>query len=346
MKRINNHWWQLFLAMTLVFLAGCTTTEETAVPATDDHDQEHEAEADMLTLPELTAVPLDGAPLKVVATTSIIGDVVAQVGGEVIDLTTLMGPGQDPHSFEPSARELTAVADADVIFVNGWGLEETLVTDLAEIAADVPLVPISANIEPLAFGETDYEEESDDHAHGSADPHVWFSVANVQQWVENVQTVFSELDPTNIATYESNAAAYLTALADLDTYANTQLAQIPTEKRFLVTNHDSFGYFAEAYDFTVLGTVIPGRSTLAEPSASDLTALVATMAEHNLCTLFTEATVSDSLAKTAAGELTNCDEVQVLPLYTGAIGPSSSGADSFVGMFRANVDAIVEGLNG
>ena len=343
MKRIKNHWWQLFLAMALFFLASCTTTEETAVSTTED---EHEAEADMLTLPELTAVQLDGAPLKVVATTSIIGDVVAQVGGEVIDLTTLMGPGQDPHSFEPSARELTAVADADVIFVNGWGLEETLVNDLVEIAADVPLVPISANIEPLAFGEADHEEESDDHAHGSADPHVWFSVANVQQWVENVQTVFSELDPANAAAYESNATAYLAELTDLENYAETQLAQIPAEKRFLVTNHDSFGYFAEAYDFTVLGTVIPGSSTLAEPSASDLTALVATMAEHNLCTLFTEATVSDSLAKTAAGELTSCDEVQVLPLYTGAIGPAGSGADSFVGMFRANVDAIVAGLKG
>jgi len=168
----------------------------------------------------------------------------------------------------------------------------------------------------------------------------------VQQWVQNVQTVFSELDPANAAAYESNANAYLAELTDLENYAETQLAQIPAEKRFLVTNHDSFGYFAEAYDFTVLGTVIPGSSTLAEPSASDLTALVATMAEHNLCTLFTEATVSDSLAKTAAGELTNCDKVQVLPLYTGAIGPAGSGADSFVGMFRANVDTIVEGLKG
>lgn len=335
----------LLAASLLVLLLGCGG--ETAVSTPTDHA----TDADMLTLPKLTAVELNGAPLKVVATTSIIGDVVAQVGGEAIELTTLMGPGQDPHSFEPSARELTAVADAHVIFVNGWDLEEALVHDLEEIGEGVPIVPISANIEPLAFGEDDHEDEDheneaedEDHGHSGADPHVWFSVANVQQWVENAQTVFSELDPANAASYESNAAAYLAELADLENYAETQLAQIPAENRFLVTNHDSFGYFAEAYNFTVLGTVIPGSSTLAEPSASDLTALVATMAEHNLCTIFTEVTVSDSLAKTAAGELSNCDEVQVLSLFTGAIGPSGSGADSFVGMFRANVDAIVEGL--
>jgi ABC-type Zn uptake system ZnuABC Zn-binding protein ZnuA len=161
-----------------------------------------------------------------------------------------------------------------------------------------------------------------------------------------VQTVFSELDPANAAIYDSNAAAYLAELTDLESYAETQLAQISAENRFLVTNHDSLSYFAHTYNFTVLGTVIPGSSTLAEPSASDLTALIATMAEHNLCTIFTEVTVSDSLAKTAAGELTNCDEVQVLPLYTGAIGPSGSGADSYIGMFRANVDAVVAGLKG
>ena len=163
----------LLAASLLVLLLGCGG--ETAVSTPTNHA----TDAEMLTLPELTAAELDGAPLKVVATTSIIGDVVAQVGGKAIDLTTLMGPGQDPHSFEPSARELTAVADAHVIFVNGWDLEEALAQDLADIAGDVPLVPISANIEPLAFGEDGHEAEADEHDHGSVDPHVWFSAANV-----------------------------------------------------------------------------------------------------------------------------------------------------------------------
>ena len=111
-----------------------------------------------------------------------------------------------------------------------------------------------------------------------------------------------------------------------------------------MTNHDAFGYFAQEYGFTVLGTVIPSISTLAEPSASDLAELITEMGEHGVCTIFTETTVSDALAQTVAAELDGCDNVQVLKLYTGALGPAGSGADSYIGLFRANIDAIVAGL--
>lgn len=322
-----------------------------------EHDHEHEAEAEMLLLPEVTAVDLNGEPLRVVATTSIMGDVVAQVGGDAIDLTVLMGPGQDPHSYEPGAQDLTAVAEADVVFVNGWDLEEALAADLESIGEESLIVPISANIAPLAIGEDEHEHEGEEaeheeedeheegeHHHSGADPHVWFSIHNVEQWVENVEHVLSDLDPANAATYEANAAAYAESLEELETYAETQLDSIPAENRFLVTNHDAFGYFAQEYGFTVLGTVIPSISTLAEPSASDLTDLIGAMEEHNVCTIFTETTVNDALAQTVASELSNCDAVQVLRLYTGAIGPEGSGADSYIGMFRTNVDAIAAGL--
>ncbi|MDJ0756008.1 MAG: zinc ABC transporter substrate-binding protein [Ardenticatenaceae bacterium] len=333
----------------------------------DEHG--HEEEAEMLALPELNAAELGGEPLRVVATTSIIGDVVAQVGGEAIALTVLMGPGQDPHSYEPSARDLTTVADSNVIFVNGWNLEEGLADDLENIGEDAPVVPISANIEPMAFGEDahDHEEgeehkegeeheegeahaEEEDHGdehghdHSGADPHVWFSIHNVEQWVENVANALSDLDPANAATYEANAAAYLAELETLEDYAAEQMGQISEDNRFLVTNHDAFGYFAHEYDISVLGTIIPGMSTLAEPSASDLADLITEMEEHAVCTIFTETTVSDTLAQTVAAELSDCDDVQVLTLYTGAVGPEGSGADSYIGMFRANVDTIVSGL--
>ncbi len=363
MKQLNKQIWILMLLIGAVLVVACSGGGETAEPATDDHDSEqvaegedghdheddHADEGEYLSLPELDAAALDGAPLKVVATTSIIGDVVAQVGGDAIDLTVLMGPGQDPHSFEPSARLLTAVADAHVIFVNGWDLEEALVHDLEEIGTGVPLLPISANIEPLAFGEDDHEDEDEaegeEHEHSGADPHVWLSIHNVAQWVENVAQVLSDLDPANAAAYESNATVYLAELAELEGYAETQLAQVPADRRFLVTNHSSLAYFAHEYDFTILGTVIPGSSTLAEPSASDLTALIAAMEGQGICTMFTETAVSDSLAQTVAGELNECDEVQVVPLYTGALGLAGSGADNYIGMFRANVDTIVEGLS-
>jgi ABC-type Zn uptake system ZnuABC Zn-binding protein ZnuA len=323
----------------------------------DEHGHGHETEAEMLMLPKLNAAELDDAPMRVVATTSIIGDVVAQVGGEAIDLTVLIGSGQDSHSFEPAAQDLTAVANAYVIFVNGWNLEEGLVDVLESIGEEVLVVPISANIEPLTFGEEDHDEEGeeheeeehedgDEHGHSGADPHVWFDIHNVEQWVENVEHVLSELDPANADTYQANAASYATALAELETYAEAQLASIPEENRFLVTNHDSFSYFAEVYSFTVLGTVIPGVSTVAEPSASDLADLIAEMEEHNVCAIFTETTVNDELAQTVAAELDGCETVQVLKLYTEAVGSEGSGAASYIGMFRANVDTIVSGLNG
>jgi ABC-type Zn uptake system ZnuABC Zn-binding protein ZnuA len=329
----------------------------------DEH--EHEAEAEMLTLPELNAAELDGEPLRVVATTSIIGDVVAQVGGDAIDLTVLMEPGQDPHSYEPAARDLTAVTNAHVIFVNGWNLEEGLSDDLETIGENAPVVPISANIEPLAFGEGEpdhegeehegeeheegeehQEDEAHEHDHSGADPHVWFSIHSVEQWAENVEQVLSDLDPAHAEAYQSNAAAYLAELEELEEYADAQLSQIPEENRYLVTNHGAFSYFAHEYDLSVLGTVIPGMSTVAEPSASDLADLIGVMEEHEACVIFTETTLSDTLAQTVAAELDGCDDVQVLKLYTGAVGPEGSGADSYIGMFRANVDTIVSGLNG
>lgn len=334
---------QVFVILLFsLWLVGCSATSNQAATAVSDSSTA--VSGNVLTLPPLSPVALEGRPLKVVASTSIIGDVVGRVGGEAIDLTTLMGPGQDPHSYEPGAQELTAVADADVIFVNGWDLEETLARNLEKISGDVPVVPISANIEPRIFADTP-AGAADDHDHdGRVDPHVWFSIENVKQWVKNTEQVLSSLDPANKETYQKNAAAYLSELADLEKEVETKLAQIPSDKRFLVTNHNAFGYFARDYDFTVLGTVIPNLSSLAEPSASDLAMLSAAMEEHGICTIFTETTANETLAKTVAAEVSGCPEVKVIPLFTGALGAPGSGADSYIGMYRANVDAIVSGL--
>ena len=339
MKQLK-HWVLLLVVMSTLAIVGCSQTEPGALEETAvspiAHNAEHEAT--ILPLPELTAADLNGRPLKVVATTSIIGDVVAQVGGEAIDLTTLMKPGQDPHSYQPGARDLTAVAAADLIFVNGWDLEETLVRNLESIGQDVPMAPVAANITPLTFG-------SDGHNRGNADPHTWFSIHNVEQWVENIETSLSQRDPANAETYASNAAGYQEELENLEAYAKAELGSIPPEKRFLVTNHDSFGYLAHDYDFEILGTIIPGMSTLAEPSARDLADLIAAMNEHNICTIFTETAVSDALAQTTSAELNECETVNVVPLYSGSLGPAGSGADSYIEMFRTNVDAIVGGLD-
>lgn len=349
--RVNPTAGILILLLGTLFTSACS-----AGPAEDPGTAEvaHQGEAAgqegeaRLTLPTVEPVPLDGRPLRVVATTSIVGDVISQVGGDAIELKTLMGPGQDPHSYQPAAADLTAVAQADVVFINGWNLEEGLLDDLANIGQGVPLVPVSAGIRPLAFGEQDHEKEADetgeDHDHGGADPHVWQSVDNVKRWTENIAATLSALDPANAALYSANAQAYQAELSDLDAYAREQLATIPVERRVLVTNHNAFAYLAAAYGFDVLGTIIPGASTLSEPTASDLAALAATMRAEGVCAVFTETTVSDRLAQTVAAELKDCDNVQVVKLYTGALGEAGSGADSYRGMMRANVDAIVAAL--
>jgi ABC-type Zn uptake system ZnuABC Zn-binding protein ZnuA len=343
--------WILLTALLAGSAMGCAPDETHAPDDGDLHEHEHDGPAEVLGLPELKAVELEGGPLRVVATTSIIGDVAAQVGGEGIALTTLMGPGQDPHSYEPAARDLTAVAGAHVILINGWDLEQGLAGDLAQIGRHVPVVPVSAHITPLAWGEgeeepggQEHKEEDAEHAHGAADPHVWHSVHNVEQWVENLARVFGDLDPARAEAYAANATAYRAELEALAAYAETALGQIPEERRFLVTNHDALGYFAHEYGLTVLGTVIPSASTLAEPSVSDLAALIEEMEAHRVCALFTETTVSDLLVQTVAAELDGCPEVRVEALYTGAVGPPGSGAESYIGMYRANVDAVVAGL--
>ncbi len=352
-KEQNNLSWLISMSVLIVyifFVVGCSGRQaqsETAVSDTASIQTESEAAADMLMLPELEPVELNGERLRVAATTSIIGDVVAQVGGDAIDLTVLIAPGQDPHSYQPSAQDLAAVAEAHVVFVNGWDLEESLARDLTEIGAKGHVVPISANIEPLAFGESshDHDEEGNEpHPQSSADPHVWFSVGNVEQWVENVVTMLSDLDPANGERYERNASAYMMRLDELKAYAEAQMATIPESNRFLVTNHDAFGYLAHEFDLTILGTIIPGMSTLAEPSANDLAKLIGEMEKYGVCSLFTETTVSDTLAQTVATELENCAEVQILQLYTGAVGPTGSSTDSYITMYRANVDTIVAGL--
>ena len=319
--------WMVWPALAVAIIAGCGGGAAETTSRVDPLAP--------LALPAITATTSDGRPLRVVATTSLVGDAVARVGGEAIALTTLMPPGQDPHSYQPRAADLAAAADADLIFVNGWNLEEGLLRDL-DAAGGAPLVPVSAGIAPRP-------SSSDPTA---ADPHVWQDVANVMQWVESVAATLSEADPANAATYAANAAAYRAELADLDRFVREQTATIPAERRVLVTNHDTLAYFAAAYDFRVLGSVLPGASTLAEATAANLAALAEAMAAAGVCSLFVETTAADQVARTLSEELDGCDEVRVLSLYSDALGPPGSGAESYVGMMRANVAIIVDALGG
>lgn len=288
---------------------------------------------------ELSPVDLGpGEKLRVVATTNIVGDVVKNVGGNLIDLFILMEPGQDPHSYEPAAADIARLENAHVVFVNGLHLEAALEKNLEAVAENVPVVPVSANVEIIEGGHTNDDE------HGDADPHTWMDPHNVMIWVEDISAALGALDPANKQAYTDNAAAYIEQLVALDGYIKEQTARIPEQDRKLVTNHEALGYFARRYGFHVIGTVYLGASGLSEPSAGDLAKLIDTIRAEDVRAIFVETTVSDETAQIIAAEAGH--EVRVLALYTGSIGAPGSGADSYLGMMRANIDTIVSGLLG
>jgi ABC-type Zn uptake system ZnuABC Zn-binding protein ZnuA len=325
---------------------GCRSSQESGSSLTGGDGSTGDAQSlqalGVLELPVLAPAQLDGKPLRVVVTTGIIGDVISHIGVDVIELTILMQGGQDPHSYIPTAGDLAAVTGSHLIVVNGWDLEEGLVRDLENVGESVPIAPISAGITPRSYGESGRFVKS------GPDPHVWLNPNLVRQWVENAKEMLTTLDPTNATLFEDNAVIYMQELDRLIAYFDRQVALIPPEKRTLVTNHDSFGYFAEAYGFQIIGTILPGASTLSEPSARALVTLVDKMTAEKLCTIFVENSANDRLAKTAAAELSHCDDVQLVTLYSGSLGPfagdMSFSGDGYLAMMKANVDAIVAGL--
>jgi ABC-type Zn uptake system ZnuABC Zn-binding protein ZnuA len=272
----------------------------------------------------------------VVASTSIIGDVVAHVGDGLVELTVLMGPGQDPHGYEPTAKDIAAISEAHVIFINGLGLEEGLERTI-KAAADrgQPVIAVSTGV-PAREMHLSGQEGT-----GRPDPHTWFDPNNVILWVNNIEGALSALDPVHASEYAANAEVYRQQLRELDAYIREQVARIPPERRKLVADHLVLGYFAARYGFEVIGAVIPGFSTVAEPSASDLARLTALVHEAGVPTIFVGRTMNPRMTQVLAEEV----GARVLPLYTGALGEPGSGAEDYISMMRTNVDTIVEGLS-
>ncbi|WP_104164446.1 zinc ABC transporter substrate-binding protein AztC [Cryobacterium sp. N22] len=292
--------------------------------------------AGALTLGTLTgcAAPAAGRPL-IVVTTNILGDVVQNLVGEQAEVLTLMRPNSDPHSFEISAQEAARILRADLIVSNGLGLEEGLQQQLdAADAAGVPMLAAGTVIDPLP-----YAAGSD-----TADPHFWTDPARMIEVVEAVAAaVQADVAGADAAAIEAQAAAYATELRALDAEMTTAFAAIGAEHRNLVTNHHVFGYLADRFDFTVVGAVIPGGSTLAAPSASDLQSLVDAIDAAGVTTIFAESSQPDRLVQVLADEAGL--EVAVVELFTESLSEPGAGADSYLTMMRTNTQRIATGLS-
>jgi ABC-type Zn uptake system ZnuABC Zn-binding protein ZnuA len=280
-----------------------------------------------------------GEKLRVVATTAILGDVVRNVGGDTIDLTILIGPGQDPHAYEPTPRDVVAMEKAQVVFENGLGLEAGLDTTIRAAASHgQPVVEVSAGAKIL--GNSTAAPAAGKQV-TAGNPHVWLDPTNVKIWLHNIETTLGALDPQNAAVYRANVATYAQKLADLDGYIQDQVAKIPIERRKLVTDHEALEYFAARYGFTIVGTVIPSYSTIAEPSAANLTDLINKIRAEKVPAVFVGTTANPKVAEVVANETA----AKVLPLYSESLGAPGSGADTYLGMMRTDVDRIVQGLS-
>jgi len=285
--------------------------------------------------------------LKVVASTTIVGDVVAQVGGNLIELTVIFPPGADPHTFEPRPQDMAAISEADVIVINGLDLEEALEPILEANATGV-VVHASEGIEPLAFegeehgeeGEEHGEEGEEHHHHEGGDPHTWIDPNNVIVWAQNIAAALSDADPAHAGEYQANAEAYITELQELDAWIRTQVAQIPAENRKLVTDHLLYGYFAEEYGLEQVGALVGSFSTNASPSAQELAALEDLIRTQDIPAIFVGKSVNPALAEQVAQDT----GIKVVSLYTGSLSESGGEADSYLKYMRYNVRAIVEAL--
>jgi zinc/manganese transport system substrate-binding protein len=303
----------------------------------------------VLFVPVLTACggetegPGDG-PVNVVATYSILGDLVENVGGEKVELTTLVGPNGDAHTFEPAPSDNAELAEAEVVFENGLGFEPWLGDLYASSGSEAARVTVTDPIEPLAVAAEEHGHEEDAHEdeeHGEVDPHVWHDVNNAIVMVESIRDALSEADPKNAATYERNAQAYIADLEALDADVEEEAGSIPEEDRILVISHDTFGYFAKRYGFEVDTALASASTEAGDPSAGQIAELVEKVEGSGVPAIFadnvSDAGVMEGIAAEAGVELAP-------PLYTDALGEPGSEGGTYLRMVRYNVSTMSEAL--
>lgn len=330
------------LLIVSVILAACT-------PSTSGGLQTSRVEvaSSFLTAPgELSPVPLsEGKKLSVIATTSILADVVRQVGGEAVEITALIPVDTDPHAYEPVPADVQRMAQAHVIFINGLGLEEFIGYLFESNDRQTPIVSLSEGIEPFEATEEHIEAEEEGGTepkdHGGVDPHVWFDPMNVITWINNAEIALTSIDPNNATRYHENALSYKAQLEELDSWIEDQVSQIPETARLLVTDHSVLSYFAHRYHFENVGALVPGFSSAAEPSAQQLAQLQDEISKLGVKAIFVGVAVNPNLAERVAADT----GIRIVRLYTGALSAADGPAGNYLEFMRYNVRAIVDGLS-
>ena len=417
----------IFVIVAIFNMAACSGDafpQETSEPSAPSRSSQA-APAATLVVPasrQLSQAAVE--PVGVVTTTNIVADWARIVGGDRVEVFSLLPAGSDPHSFQPGAKDVAAIADAEIVLSVGLRLEESWLRELLQNAArdESSIVELAEIVDPIDFGETHGEglaalleispvvqevkdgeisaenglreikeaieaaeraedegeeegshlpkmvieiiaqveagqfdarqaieeiehmtsggeDEHEGHGHGIHDPHFWFDPLRVKLAVNDIAARLSVIDPDGRAIYSSNASAYNAQLDELHAWTQEQVAAVPEEHRFLVTSHDSFGYFANLYDFEVVGVIL-STTTEVEPSPADLAELSHEVEEYGVSAIFGETTVSERLANSIATE----SGAELVRLYSGSLGIEGSGAETYLDMIRTNVQRIVDAL--
>ena len=416
-RRTSALWATALLTFAMLLALAACSNEATPTPTPGQ----------TTTVPQPTSTP-EPTLLSVVTTTSIVADWVENIGGDSVEVFSIVPRGVDPHGFQPGARDVARIAEADLVLTVGLGLEESWLRELLQNAARDPatIIELADAIEPIEFGEThiedvefleelshavheveegeisaeegleeiaellegmedheedeaegegemeepsehvaeileqfqsgqidaeeaieeiehitgEGEEEHEGHGHGVHDPHFWFDPLRVKLVVNDIAARLSALDSEMSDAYSAKASAYGARLDELHAWTAEKVAMVPEERRLLVTSHDSLGYFAELYGFTVVGVVL-GTTTEVEPSAESLAKLTHEVEELGVPAIFGETTISERLANTVASE----SGAQLVRLYSGSLDSHGTDAGTYLGMVRTNVERIVEALS-
>lgn len=281
-----------------------------------------------------STVSTQATPFTIVAVESFLADITRQVAGERVIVVSLIEAGMDPHTYEPIPRDIITISESSLLIVNGGGLENWLQKMIDIQSISIPIVVASTGLTPRLPSSSERIDEE-------TDPHFWLDPINVEAYVRNIRDALIEMDPTGRDDYERNAEQYILQLDELNSWIAGEVAQIPPENRLLVTNHESFGYFADRYGFEIIGTIIPSVSSGSTPTALQLTDLIEKIQYAKVKAIFLEAGSNPELAQTIASET---GVTIVTGLLTHSLTGPDSPADTYINMMKYDTQLIVGAL--
>lgn len=360
------------IAIAILLIAACGQTpasQPTAAPANTSVSQPTAAPANTPDS-QPTAAPTSAPasqptaapePIMVMASTSIVADVVRQIGGERVQVDTIVPIGADGHNYEPTPQDIARISAAKAIFVVGVGYEEFLDRLIASSGTQATVVSLSENLtlrtmsEEEAGGhmhddhgdEHDHDDKKDDdhgnehsHATGAVDGHTWTDPTNVKVWADLIASTLSRIDPTGANTYTARAANYQRQLDELDRWIAEQFAAIPAERRLIVSDHVIFGYMADRYGLRQVGAIIPGVSTSASPSAQELAALQDLITDLGVKAIF----VGDIANQQLAEQIARDTGAQIVPVLTESLTTATGSGATYIDYMRFNVQQMANAL--